>query len=816
MTNEERVENLQRIITQYRTHLASYLQVGPKFDPTKLPPNIQNVLKLVTSDEPKFSNIAAIAVVNYSISHLIGQTRAAISDPIYSRDIILTNVYNMVVSNSGSGKSSSTNKLNSTLTPALELILTLRKEAKAERAKELAYNELKQDNPNLSIDTITEADYAIYMEPLPRTTVNASSTTRGGMSRLMAKLQQEQFGTISTIYDELAMSIKSGPTTEEILQLLTEMFDMGKSEAPEFKHDDNKEVSIDGIYPNLLAHTSPTMLFGDQSIRDKLSTLFSTSFARRAFYSHPDDDEAAENNPIAESIEDDRHFTQTRKELARKLAAEVSIHAVTITQRLLNSPANRTVKFSTEANELYLDYFSYCAKQAELLPDSSILQIEMNGRTWRLGKLAAIWALYEGTNVITKDILAATIYYAEYNAKYLEKFVRLTTSRPFELMAAEFIKGKTKYITLHDAIAKGFITKQTPGFKDILDPINSYLRLNGTVSYDPELKAFCYEKLNFIEDPEVEPDEPEDTVPTAPQADPQRCHYAMSYTILPQGTAKEDRIEYLANFTKYRNDLCPTNLVNLLTKDSVYNTFQYKDAPDKHGTIVTMNRNRDNIVSKTNLIVLDVDKTTISMEDMHEYMNEIPHILSSTSDPDNNMKYRILLPINVELDGSNHKQYSYVVRRLAADLLITVDKVSYNPAHPYYGYANSKVLENNHGRLYDITKYLTEFAKDELVQDKPPVASSFKTEKGRSNHVNSILDNASRVFSYAIEARHGEGSLMLARACLHMITEGFTSDEMEMAIKFINSQWSSPMPDQRLYATLLDNYMPQCRDKLPK
>lgn len=795
MKHNERLVQIQTLINQYKQSLLPLITVAPVFEPHRLPSKVQDLLKLTIADTPSFSNIAALSTINYALSHVLGQLRPIISDQVYSRSDIGTNVYSLTVSGSGSGKSSASAKLLDVFAPAVDIIDETRKLSKVERAKQLAYKEFKKLNPSLDINSMSEADYSSFMEPLPRTVVDINSS-RGGIASLMAKLQNEQYSTVSIVIDELAMSLKSGNTVEEVMLLLTSMFDMGISTAPEFKGEDYKEATIKGIYPNLLAHTSPTMLFGDPYIRDKLSTLFHTSLARRAFYSHPDEDEACENNPIPDSIDEARHLSQSRKELARRLSVDIAQHMSDVVQRMLSSPQHRKVTFSKEAAQLYMDYFDYCAKQAELLPDSSIRQIEMSGRSWRLGKLAAVWSLYEGSNVISYDTLASAIYLSEYNTKYLTKLVRLTTARPYELMADEFRSG-TQYITLHDAVSKGYTTSKSTNFKDLLNLLNSYLRLDGIVSYDHEVKAFTYSKLEYIEQPEA---------PVLKE----RCHYSMSYTILPEGTHKDDRLSYLDNFEKFRDDLCETNLVNLLTKDSVYNTFKYKDAPNKHGAMVYMNRNRDNIISSTNIIILDVDKSTIDINSMHSYLEEIPHILSTTSNKDNLMKYRILLPINVELDGTNHKLYSYVVRRLAADLLIEVDKVSFSPSHPYYGYKDSLVLTNNNGHLYDITGYMTEFAKEELVQPKPPKVQDFKTKKAREAHVNSILDNIHTVFSYVIDAPHGQGSLSLARACLHMKDEGFTATEMDMAINYLNDQWESPMPKARIQK-LISQYSAQCQ-----
>lgn len=121
------------------------------------------------------------------------------------------------------------------------------------------------------------------------------------------------------------------------------------------------------------------------------------------------------------------------------------------------------------------------------------------------------------------------------------------------------------------------------------------------------------------------------------------------------------------------------------------------------------------------------------------------------------------------------------------NLLVQADKVSFNPAQPFYAYSNSEVLFNESGQLLDITGYLTDYANDpEFHNQKPLPSVKPKTEAGRKAHVNKIMDNVNTKFSFAIEAQHGEGSLMLARACLFMRDEHFTAEEMTAVINYIN------------------------------
>lgn len=791
MTAAKRTEAIKNLIQLYERDLGPILSVGSKFDIDRLPTEIQDIVKVVTAKAPSFSNIAALGVANYGIAHTLGQLRPKINSTVYSSNLIGANVYSIIISNSGTGKSSSANAVLSAFEPALQMIEQQRKQTQLNQAKQIALQNAQKDDPKLTINDITDAMAMPFIKPLPRTTASASST-RGGLASLLGKMQNEQYGNLSVLIDELGLALKSGNTIDEVLAFLTECFDMGKSEAPEFKSDEVKESSIEGMYTNLMAHTSPKIVFGYDSVREKLSMLFHTALARRCNFSFPDEDESCENNPVPDSIAAARQLTHTRHDIIANTAPIISDRMTAVVHKMLLDPNMRLVHFDHDAANLYADYFDYCIKRSEIMEDSSILQIEMAGRSFRLGKLAALWALTCGTNIITKPLYESLIYYAEYNAKYLDKFVKLTNAQPFELLAQVFKSGKTNIITLDSALTNGYINRVTKDFKEILDPLNSVLRTDGIVAYNEDSKVFIYSPYKRIQEEESKGD------------------LCLSYTILPEGTSKDDRQFHLNSFEKSRCNLGLQNIVNLLKKDAIYSAFTYDSITDEKGILVENKRSQATINSDTKLVVIDVDKSEVPMEVISEYLESFKHIVATTSDPTNRLKFRIILPINVELSGKDTKQYAYVVKRICADLLVQADKVSFNPSQPFYAYSTSEIICNETGKLLDITGYLTDYANNpEFINPKALPTVKPKNEAGRKAHVNKIMDNVNTKFAFAIEAQHGEGSLMLARACLFMRDEHFTAEEMTTVINYINSCWESPMPQKRI-DKLLNQYLDQC------
>ena len=777
---EEKEEAVRHIVNLYEEHLKDVLEVEDNFSLNMLPKKVKEAVDLTIAKTPQFSNIAGLATANYVISHIVGQCRPRINEVAYSSDLLGASIYTILVSNSGTGKSSSVNTLLKACNPAIELVESKRIERNEHRAKMIALREKRTEDPNAQLEDLEPTDWQDLVKPLNRTIIPPTST-RGGTSTLLDKLQNEEFGNMAVMFDELGLSLKNGTTTQEVLQLLIEAYDVGNSLAPIYKTDELKETPITGMYSNMLGHTSPRVLFGDAQIKDTLAMLFHTALARRVFFSMPDDVESNENDITPTSIKEAKEMSNRRLKAVSELSMLLNEHSYSVVSKMLAGEVNRVVGFEEDAAELYKDYYDYCQKRSQLVEDSSIPQIELSGRPFKLGKLAAIWQLWEGTNSITYATLKSAIQFAEYNSKYLDKFLALTSSKAYTLLGNEFKEGNITSITLDKAMQNGYVGRVTKDFKDLLDPMNSYLAKVGIVSYSQEDKTFYYSPFKMVEE---------------------TGDYGISYTKV-EGVAKEDRIKYLDNFQTYK--MCTMkHLGQMLTMDTIYNVFRYNDGPNKNGDMVTMNRNQKYLASNTKLLSIDVDDSEMPIEEMHGYLSEFKHLIATTSDVNNKHKFRILLPVNIEIDGSQQGLYRCIMRKVSEALLIKPDTTSFNPAQPMYGYDGAELFVNEEGLLYDISDIISECVQDDtsgIVERTVP-----KTTQAKQKLVKEIMANANQVFDYVINCQRGTGSLSLARASMHMRDSGFGPDQYRQVINYLNSMWQVPMNEERL-EKIIDQYI---------
>jgi hypothetical protein len=765
-----RKEEIKALLSQYQDKLEPVIAVKDTLELERLPDILQKFIKVITIQNPKFSNISALTTVNFVLGHLSSQLRCKINDIAYSKDILGANFYCIHLSTSGSGKDNSLQSVLGIFKPILDKIEEERNKPLIEKAIKKALRQYKSAGTDVLEEDLDYEDYKEFLPPKSNLLARGNSTI-GGLSKAISNFEKQPLGCPTILMTEFASEFLSGGNVKQVLLMGAEMFDMGIFTPPEYKTEELKESPINGMFISLLGHTSPKMLLSSDKAKKDTLELFQMFYARRSFLTQPDEREAYENSKVPVDYNEAKNKVVHNRKLLQDYTIELTSDMTDIFQELLYDPAKRIARFSDEAASLYDDYKEYCSLKAETIPTHSIVHLEMNGRAFKMARVAALWSFAIGSNEISYDILASAIYYAEYNSKYIVEFEKKLTAKSFVLLA-DYLINTENSITLDKAITNGFIgTKITDTFKEVLEPLNSYIRDKGIVVYDNDIKSFVYEPFKMIKT---------------------NTYYVSVNKV--DGIPKEDRTSYLGVFESvYKIDSFSTILA-LLNKDRIYSFFKYKDNK----------RSQANIESNTRVIALDVDKSEVELNVLHDYLAEYKHIISTTSNKENLHKFRILLFIDIELDGQNVQQYKYVTRRLASDLLIDLDPASSNPAQPVYAYKDSYILYKEKGELWSVKEYIADYVANKV--EEPRVKSAPKTGVARSNHVNKLLSDVNKVFYYAIEAPIGQGNLMLARASLHMLSEGFKRDEYESTIKYINSRWSVPMNDSLLHKNIIDQY----------
>lgn len=675
MKVEERIlSNLETLIAQYENEL-TFLQNRSmsRFDTTQLPKVIQDMVKLATAKTPSFSNISAVAVSNFVLSHLFGQLRPVINDPIYSDDKIGINTYSIIISRSGSGKDSTYQALSKAVSSAHELISKQHLSELEDRARQKFIKDAKKTTPDLDESSVTREAYAHLIDK-PETTIASLGSTRGGLTTSLNRMAKNTYGIKSLFASELGLAIQSNSAIVEVLELFSTLFDMGESVSPEFKTQESKEESVNGMFPNLLGISSPAPFYTEGNVRKLLVPMLTTSLARRVSVVFSNASEEFENEYIPETPSERREIQAKSRVILKEYTEELNNHFVKCVKHTLADPV---IMFDDEAQFIYDDYKSYTqdlSKYLLLKNGDSVEGIEMSGRAFKMGRIAATWALAQNKRIIDAATLKAAIYFCDYTAQHLTRFAHTLELKDYEVFINDWEQGFIdNVLPVDQAITKGYISTKhlnKGALENFLKPVNSKLEGVATVSYNDKTNAFVF--VPVIKD--VGGD--------------------YSYRAIP-GHLKDSPIPNVCNNKPMEA------LGRLLSVNSSINPF---------------------IEDTTNFVILTVEHSFLSMQMLSKYLNKTNHFISTAKDPANHHSFTVIIPVNSVIKKSDYK---YIALSIANQLMLRVAPEICQWDVTHYGYEGSVVLTATQpANLFDISGILGNLASGAdvpLLSIKPAV-----------------------------------------------------------------------------------------------
>lgn len=657
---EQILGDLKSLITQHEAELTFlHNRNMSQFDITALPQIVQDMVKLATAKTPSFSNISAVAVSNFVLSHMFGQVRPKLNDPIYSDDSIGINTYSMIISRSGSGKDSTYQAISKTTRSAMEFIDKQHKLELEDKARVKYIRDLKKSEPDLDESQVTRQEYEHLIER-PETPITSLASTRGGLTTSLNRMAKSSFGIKSLFASELGLAIQSNSAITEVLELFSTLYDMGESVAPEFKTQDAKEESVNAMFPNLLGISSPAPFYTEGNVRKLLVPMMTTSLARRISVVFSNAAEEFENEYIPKSPSERRKIQAEARVILKEYTETLNEHFVKCVKQVLSDP---TIMFDEEAAVIYDDYKSYTqdlSKYLLLKNGDSVEGIEMSGRAFKMGRIAAVWALAQNKRIIDAETLKSAIYFCDYTAKHLTRFADTLELKDYEIFINDWQQGFIdNTLPVDQAITKGYISTRhlnKASLENFLKPVNSRLEGVATVSYNEKINAFVF-------------------VPVV-----KNLEAVYSYRAV-QGHITESPIHNIAE------DRPMEALGKLLKVQSTFNPFVNEDAK---------------------FITLNVEHSFLSIEMINKYLGHTHHFIATGKDPSNHHSFVLTLPINSVVKKS---EYKYVALSIANQLMLRISPELCEADMLYYGYANSTVLQATEpAKLFDISGILGNLA----------------------------------------------------------------------------------------------------------
>ncbi len=496
-----------------------------------------------------------------------------------------------------------------------------------------------------------------------------------GLTTSLNRMAKSSFGTKSLFASELALAIQSNSGIVDVLELFSILYDMGQSVAPEFKTEEAKEESVEGMYPNFLGISSPAPFYTEGNVRKLLIPMLTTSLARRISVVFSNASEEFENEYIPKSPAEKRQIQAEQRVTLVNLTNSLNDHFLTCIKSLHDDPV---LMFDDEASAIYDDYLGYTKELSKFLllrNGDSVDGIEMSGRAFKMGRIAATWAIAQNKRIIDAATIKAAIYYCDYTAKHLQRFAATLELKDYELFINDWQAGFfDNVLPIDQAITRGYIsTKQitSQSITNFLKPVNSKLEGIATVSYNDKSNAFIF-------------------VPAQKNLSGEYTYRAC------QGHVVDKPIN---NVTA---DKPISMLGQLLTLNSSFNPF----ADDS-----------------TKFIAITVSDSFLSMQMISKYLSGVHHFIGTQSDPNNHHAFILILPINSII---TKQDYKYIVMSIANQLMLRIAPEFCEHDTLYYGYTNSQVMQsaNSTPSLFDISGILGNLASGvdvPLLAIKPTV-----------------------------------------------------------------------------------------------
>ena len=388
--------------------------------------------------------------------------------------------------------------------------------------------------------------------------------------------------------------------------------------------------------------------------------MLTTSLARRVSVVFSNASEEFENEYIPESPSERRELQAKARVILKELTESLNEHFIKCVKHTLADPV---IMFDDEAQIIYDDYKSYTqdlSKYLLLKDGDSVEGIEMSGRAFKMGRIAATWALAQNKRIIDANTLKSAIYFCDYTAQHLSRFAHTLELKDYEIFINDWEQGFIdNVLPIDQAITKGYISTKhlnKASLENFLKPVNSKLEGIATVSYNDKTNAFVF--VPVIKDTGGD----------------------YSYRAIP-GHLTESPVP----------NICLNRPMDALGKLLVVNS--------------TINPFVEDI---TNFIVLTVEHSFLSMDMISKYLHKTNHFIATGKDPSNHHAFTLMLPINSVIKRS---EYKYVALSIANQLMLRIAPELCQAEVLHYGYDGASLLTATQpAELFDISGILGNLA----------------------------------------------------------------------------------------------------------
>ena len=668
-------------------------------------------------------------VVAYYFSLAAAQMRCMINTP--DRGEIPVNMYALNLAPSGYGKTLSTNLMEE------EVLHLFRHRFLDETFVLLAEKNLATIAVKRAAQKGTDPDDELRLvnkefERAGEMVFSFDSGTAPAVKQLRHKLLLANAGSMNLIMDEVGSNLVPN---KEVFDTFIELYDKGLSKTKLIKNttDSIRGKEIVGKTPtNLLMFGVPNSLFDGAKVEDELMAMMNTGYSRRCFFGYVKSSKRAYRSAKQMYIDrTNNNNAAVISDLADRLEGLAD---------MVNS--SKKLVISEETCVMLNEYQLLCEARADKLPEhQEIRKRELCERNFKVLKLAGAYAFIDDSTEVTPGHIENAIKLAEDSG---EAFTLMLTRDKNWVKLARYIAAVGENVTQAD------LSEDLPFYRggssaktDMVLQATAWGYKNNIIikkSFENGVEFFRGEKLKEVD-------------------------------------LNAMLIAYSDNMTEnYRNERAPF--------DQLFKVTQAQGMHWVSHHLVNGYRNEENAIPGFSFVVIDVDGS-IQLSTAKLLLKKYKAMYYTTKrHTDDVNRFRILLPINFELE-MDAKEFKEFYNNLRAWLPFDTDEQC--------SHRSKKWLSHNHHY---------EYTEGEVLDALPFIPKTSKNEERKSLlQSQQSMDNLERWVINNIG--DGNRNNMLLRYAMLLLDAGFDFENIRVKVVALNAKIADKLEESEIMATIM-------------
>lgn len=670
------------------------------------------------------------------VAHFLGKVASNMRATVETKDrgSIPVNVYSLCLSPSGSGKGYSVNILENEIFKGFrkrfteETLVTISDQNLWEMANDRASRsgtDPDEEKERLDKQYESGGEFPFTFD----------SGTVPAVKQLREKLLMAKIGAISFAVDEIGSNLINNT---DLLTVYLELYDQGQVKMKLVKNtaENKRAKELEGKTPaNMLLFGTPSKLLDGHITENTFYEFLETGYARRCLFAWGQPSQKAYNSMTPE---------EAFKQLSCQ-ASNTSLSSWNDFFTKLADPANYNWK-SDMPDDVAIELIRYkfhCEEVADSLPEhEAISKAEVSHRYFKALKLAGTFSFIDMSPVVQMQHLHQAILLVEESGKSFEAI--LNREKAY-VKLAKFIAEIGEDVThadLHEALP--FYKSGNAFRNEIMTMAIAWGYKNHVI-----IKKTFTDGIEFFSGDTLTETNLDELIISYSE------HQAYNYI--------NDRITF-------------DNLTQLVQMNGMHFL--------NHG-VVNGHRNDNNIINGFNTLVFDVDGS-IPLDQAIDLLSEYKAIFYTTkSHTEEINRFRIVLPINYELNLDD-VEYKELVNSVLAWLPFEADDVSNQRSRKWRTNDQSQIFLND-GQLLDILPFI------------PKTARNDEHKKSQANL--DSLSNLERWFAQRISV--GNRNKNMLKYALALVDSGMDYTDVEDNVKRFNSSINNGLSDDEIEQTIL-------------